>query len=351
VPDFASELVSWQRVHGRHDLPWQASRDAYRIWLSEIMLQQTQVEVVIPYYERVLTRFPDVRSLARASQDEVLRQWSGLGYYARARNLHAAARRVVHQLGGRFPADVESLAALPGIGRSTAAAIAVFAFGRRAAILDGNVKRVLARCFGIEGHPGERPVEQRLWALAERLLPQRSIRSYTQALMDLGATVCTRTAPRCDCCPAERRCVARREGRTGELPAPRPRKLQPERRSTWLVLLHGGRVLLERRPAIGLWGGLWVFPELRGARVRHFCRQALGCEISQARRLEAVEHGFSHFRLRAQPLLCTVSGVAPGVAAPGRKWMVLARAAEAAVPTPVRELIGRLRALGGSAPR
>ena len=342
MPDFASKLVRWQRAHGRHDLPWQGSREPYRIWLSEVMLQQTQVEAVIPYYARFVARFPDVASLARGSEDEVLRLWSGLGYYARARNLLAAARRVANELGGRIPADAESLAALPGIGRSTAAAIAAFAFGERAAILDGNVKRVLARCFGVAGYPGERAVEQRLWQLAESLLPARSIEAYTQALMDLGATLCTRVNPRCDACPIARRCVARREGRAAELPAARPKKPKPERRATWLVLVHGERVLLERRPPVGVWGGLWSFPELEGTRLRRFCTQELGCEIARTRRLEPVEHGFTHFRLRAQPLLCAVRGVA--AAAPGREWLALARAPDAPVPAPVRKLLGKLRA-------
>ena len=346
MPDFASKLIHWQRTHGRHDLPWQGGRDLYRVWLSEVMLQQTQVEAVIPYYLRFLARFPDIETLARASEGDVLQLWSGLGYYARARNLLAAARRVVDERRGCLPADAESLAALPGIGRSTAAAIAVFAFGQRGAILDGNVKRVLARCFGVEGYPGERAVEQRLWALAERLLPARSIEIYTQALMDLGATLCTRSRPRCDACPVARQCVARRERRVDELPAARPRKPRPERRATWLVLLHRDRVLLEHRPPAGLWGGLWTFPELEGTRVRPFCQQALGCEIAGTRRLEPIEHGFTHFRLHAQPVLCAVREISIRAKSPGREWLALARAPEAAVPVPVRKLLARLRASG-----
>jgi A/G-specific adenine glycosylase len=314
---FAELLVRWQRRHGRHDLPWQRTRDPYRVWLSEVMLQQTQVTAVIPYYRRFLERYPDVRALAAASQDDVLRLWSGLGYYARGRNLHATARTVAAADG--FPRTPAGLRELPGIGRSTAAAIAVFAFGRRAAILDGNVKRVLARRFGAAG-------EARLWALAERLLPRRGLRAYTQALMDLGATVCTRTNPDCTRCPVARACVARREGRIAELPAPRARKALPVRRATWYVHLDAGKVLLERRPDAGLWGGLWTFPEkrLRGAAV--------------ARRLPALEHGFTHFRLRAQPVLCAVRGNA----APGQLWLDLVDAPEAAVPTPVRRVLRAL---------
>jgi len=332
---FAAKLVAWQRRHGRRDLPWQGSRDPYRIWLAEIMLQQTRVAAVIPYYQRFLGRFPDVRSLARAPQDEVLRLWSGLGYYARARNLHAAAKRVVER--GGFPTSVPELCGLPGVGRSSAAAIAAFAFGRRAAILDGNAKRVLARCFGAEG-------ERRLWRLAERLLPARAIRRYTQALMDLGATVCVRADPQCARCPVAARCVARRQGRIAELPAPRPRRALPVRRAIWLVLLHRGRVLLERRPPAGIWGGLWTFPELSRGWAREHCRCVLGCEVRRARALAPLEHGFTHFRLRAAPTLCEVCAVAPGAQAPGRIWPDLADAAHAAVPAPVRGLLlGLLR--------
>jgi A/G-specific adenine glycosylase len=323
MPAFAASLVAWQRRHGRHDLPWQGTRDPYRIWLAEVMLQQTQVETVIPYYRRFLGRFPDVRALADATQDEVLRLWSGLGYYARGRNLHAAARVVAGR--GGFPRNAEGLETLPGVGRSTAAAIAVFAFGRRAAILDGNVKRVLARRFGVTGMDEQ-------WRLAERLLPRRDLRTYTQALMDLGATVCTRTRPACERCPVARGCVARREGRVAELPAPRARKALPVKRATWYVHLYAGKVLLERRPESGLWGGLWTFPEerLRG--------------VAKAKRLPIVEHGFTHFRLRAQPWLCSPLSQ---VESAGRLWVDLADAPGAAVPAPVRTL---LRVLGGLGP-
>jgi A/G-specific adenine glycosylase len=328
--DFAPRLVAWQRRHGRHDLPWQGTRDPYRIWLAEVMLQQTQVAAVIPYYERFLARFAGVRALAAASQEEVLRLWSGLGYYARGRNLHAAAKAIVQR--GKFPRTLEGIRALPGVGRSTAAAIAVFAFGKRAAILDGNAKRVLARCFGIAQ-------ERRLWDLAERLLPQRGIRAYTQGLMDLGATLCTRAKPACARCPVARGCAARRDGRIAELPAPRRRAALPERRATWLVLRSGGQVLLERRAAHGLWGGLWTFPELNGADAVMHCRRELGCEVAGAQPLAPLEHGFTHFRLRAQPLLCEVQRRSPRAEAAGRMWLDAADAAHAAVPVPVRKLL------------
>ena len=330
MPEFARKIILWQRRHGRHGLPWQGTRDPYRIWLSEIMLQQTQVVAVIPYYERFLARFPDVAALAGASEDEVLRLWSGLGYYARGRNLLRAAKAVVGA--GGFPQTPEEIQALPGVGPSTAAAIAAFAFGRRAAILDGNVKRVLARCFGIEG-------EKAQWALAEKLLPKRGIETYTQALMDVGATVCTRSNPACDRCPVATGCVALRDGRIDELPAARKRKPLPLKRSTWLVLLHKGLVLLERRPSTGIWGGLWAFPESPAGDVRSFCRRELSCEITKAVKMQEIEHGFTHFRLNIQPIRCSVGKVLARAAAPGRIWLDVAEAAGAAVPAPVRKLL------------
>ena len=330
MPAFARKLILWQRRHGRHGLPWQGTRDPYRIWLSEIMLQQTQVSAVVPYYERFLARFADIAALAGASEDEVLQLWSGLGYYARGRNLLRAAREVVKA--GRFPDTLEEIQALPGVGPSTAAAIAAFAFGRRAAILDGNVKRVLARCFGIEG-------EKPQWALAEKLLPVRGIEAYTQALMDLGATVCTRTNPACDRCPVARNCVAWREGRIDELPAARKRKPLPLKRTTWIVLLHQGSVLLERRPSTGIWGGLWVFPELVSGLPEVYCRKVLGCEVKQSQRLPEIEHGFTHFKLQVQPFRCTVRKILPRAEAPGRIWLDVDDAIRAAVPAPVKKLL------------
>jgi A/G-specific adenine glycosylase len=333
MQDFAPRLVVWQRRHGRHGLPWQGTRDPYRIWLAEVMLQQTQVAAAIPYYRRFLARFPELNALAAASQEEVLRLWSGLGYYARGRNLHAAAKAIAAQ--GSFPRTAEDLQALPGVGRSTAAAIAVFAFGRREAILDGNAKRVFARCFGVEG-AGQQ------WELAQRLLPARGIRTYTQSLMDLGATICTRANPACGRCPVASGCVARHEGRIAELPSPRPRRALPQRKATWLVLVAGARVLLERRAPSGLWGGLWTFPEPEGEDLEAHCRRALGCEIASARKLAPIEHGFTHFRLHAQPVLCAVRGRAPRARDAGSRWLEVADAARAAVPTPVRRVLQSL---------
>jgi len=338
MAEFAQKLIRWQRRHGRHGLPWQRTRDPYRIWLSEVMLQQTQVAAVVPYYERFLARFPDVGALAAATEDEVLRLWSGLGYYARGRNLHASAKLIA---AGGFPTDPEGIQELPGVGRSTAAAISIFAFGRRAAILDGNVKRVLARRFGIEG-------ERAQWELAGSLLPARAIDTYTQALMDLGATVCTRARPACARCPVANGCVALREHRIAELPSPRKRKPLPLRRTTWLVLQHQGEVLLERRPSPGIWGGLWVFPEGPSQHIKSFCRKNFSVEISGARKMPVIEHGFTHFRLDILPIRCSVRRKLPEKRKAGRLWLDVADARVAAVPAPMKALLSGLPlSLGG----
>ena len=348
APSFAQRLVAWQRRHGRRGLPWQETRDPYRIWLSEIMLQQTQVAAVSPYSERFLRRFPDLGALAAASQDEVLKYWSGLGYYARGRNLHAAAQLLCQRRGGRFPRSAREIEALPGIGRSTAAAIAAFAFGERAAILDGNVKRVLARCHGLAGWPGEPAIQARLWQLAEALLPERDIETYTQALMDLGATVCTRAKPLCDACPVSARCIARREGLVRAIPGPRPRKALPTRQATWLLLLSRNEVLLQRRPPTGLWGGLWVFPEAGAGDIKAYCRRSFACEIASVQELAPLEHGFTHFRLQVRPLLCRVRSVGPAARQGGGLWIDLEAARDAAVPAPVRTLIERCSGAPGA---
>ncbi len=342
-PGFARKLTDWHRLHGRHDLPWQRTRDPYRIWVSEIMLQQTQVGAVVGYFQRFLDRFPDLKSLALASEDDVLRLWSGLGYYARARNLHKAARTIVVDHNGRFPRSAEAIAGLPGIGRSTAAAIAAFAFGESAAILDGNVKRVLARRFGVGGFPGVAAVEKKLWEIATCLLPPTDgevrIESYTQALMDLGATVCTRGQPSCGKCPLSAECVARGTGRISEFPAPRPKKATPVREATWLVLRHRKRVLLERRPSSGLWGGLWVFPEYAGKSLEYHCRAQYSCELARHHVLPGFSHAFTHFRLEIRPVLCEVEIRGTAAESPGRVWLETGEAIDSAVPVPVRKLL------------
>jgi A/G-specific adenine glycosylase len=342
-PGFAAAVVRWQKKHGRHDLPWQNTRDPYRIWLSEIMLQQTQVAAVIPYYECFLARFPDLAALAAAAEDDVLALWSGLGYYSRARNLYRAALAVAAEHGGRFPRDFDAVLALPGIGRSTAAAICVFAFGARQAILDGNVKRVFARCFGVAGYPGDARVAEQLWRHADGLTPAQDIERYTQGLMDLGAGICTRTKPRCAECPLEKTCVARRQNAIAKYPSPRPRKVLPQRHTRMLVLLYAGQVLLEKRPDSGIWGGLWSLPELgAGEDVDAVCASRYGATPAKREPLPEVAHGFTHFLLDIAPLRIAVKKLDPRVAAPGVMWLPLADAFGAALPAPVRRILAAL---------
>lgn len=358
-PTFSAALIAWQQQHGRHALPWQNTRDAYRIWLSEIMLQQTQVAAVLGYYARFLERFPTVRDLAAAPVEDVMAQWSGLGYYTRARNLHKCAQRVVAEYGGVFPADPDLLADLPGIGRSTAAAIAAFSGGARAAIMDGNVKRVFARVFGIDTFPGERKTEQAMWLRAEALLPEQGIESYTQGLMDLGATLCTRSSPDCARCPMQARCVAFATSRTKELPVRKPRKATPEKYTVMLLVVHGGQVLLEQRPGAGIWGGLLSLPEVNGHVARDddgdaafdhdAVAQALlpfGVPESQER-LNPVTHVFTHYRLRIAPVMVTLARRAPLLADGRFVWLDVDRIADAALPSPVKKLLMEL--LGANA--
>lgn len=346
---FAGRVVVWQRKSGRHNLPWQV-RDAYCVWLSEIMLQQTQVSAVIPYFLRFIGRFPDIGGLAAAHEDEVLALWSGLGYYARARNLHRAAQLMAERHGGAFPREFEDIVDLPGIGRSTAGAIAVFAFGARHAILDGNVKRVLARYFGIEGFPGDKKVENRLWAQAEALLPNEDVEAYTQGLMDLGATICTRGRPACAACPLQEACVARLQDRTATLPSPRPRKPLPEKSTVMLILQRDREVLLEKRPAPGIWGGLWSFPEVGEiGEARRISQQRFGAVVTPEGALPDVRHGFTHFALTIKPALLRVEQMERRAREPGHLWLTLDDAMGAAIPAPVREILRRLRSEQGAA--
>jgi A/G-specific adenine glycosylase len=335
---FSGRLVAWQGLYGRHDLPWQKTRDAYRIWLAEIMLQQTQVRTVISYYARFLERFPTLEALARAPLDSVLELWAGLGYYARARNLHRCAQMIIADYGGEFPQEAQRIAQLPGIGRSTAAAISAFAFGARAAILDGNVKRVLARCFGIEGLPGSAATERALWSLAEALLPATGIVAYTQGLMDLGSTLCIRRAPLCTACPMHDLCIASRQGRQAELPTAKAKKLLPERETALLLLTDGKRILLERRPPAGIWGGLLTLPEGGVAEARAYARRH-GFRLLGMRPMSSVKHSFTHFRLHIQTLLCTVAASPCLVAEAGWQWLEYGEIETAALPTPIRRLL------------
>lgn len=340
---FDARLVQWQRIHGRHGLPWQNTRDAYRIWLSEIMLQQTQVSTVLPYYARFLERFPDVSSLARAPEDDVLAHWAGLGYYTRARNLHRAAQQVVSQHGGRFPADVNLLAGLPGVGRSTAAAIAAFAYDVIAPILDGNVKRVLARHAGIEGFPGVSAVEKKLWREAELRLPKspKDMVAYTQGLMDLGATLCARSDPRCLLCPIADDCAARIGGRTNEIPAARPSKVLPQRVQRYLMLTHADQILLVKRPAPGIWGGLWCLPEIGETDdVQALAQVRFGViESSATTAVPDIAHSFTHFKLTLKIDRLTATRVDAQAAQPGAMWASRDDLANTALPAPIARLL------------
>lgn len=338
---FAERLIAWQKQAGRHDLPWQQTRDPYRIWLSEIMLQQTQVATVIPYYQRFLERFPDVAALAAAPIEAVIELWAGLGYYARARNLHRCAQQIATVHRGKFPNSAAELSELPGIGRSTAAAIAAFAFGQRAAILDGNVKRVLCRYFGIEGFPGQTKVDRSLWALAESLLPENGIEAYTQGLMDLGATVCTLRRMRCNACPLATDCLALSEGRQHSLPTARPKPDVPQRESQFVLFSDGQHILFERRPPSGLWGGLLVPPE----GTPETLAQHLGLTVHSKKQLPALKHAFTHFRLTLHPVWCEVAPV-QALNAPGNEWIAIERAADAGVPTPIRKILRQVASSG-----
>ena len=339
----AAALLEWHVRAGRHDLPWQRTPTAYRVWVSEIMLQQTQVATVIPYYGRFLERFPQVRALADAPVDEVLHLWSGLGYYARARNLHRAAVCIRDQHGGEFPTNFAALAALPGIGRSTAGAILALSRGERFPILDGNARRVLARYFAVAGARGERSSEARLWELAERCTPQARVAEYTQAIMDLGATVCVRRRPLCTQCPLGAGCIARRSGRQHELPAPRRPRLRPVRRVFMVVALEkSGSVRLERRPESGTWGGLWCLPEFTTATAAAaFMRNSLGA-LAAPRALATLEHAFTHFDLTITPLLVHCAGGALGVEEDGGLWYNLREPARIGLPAPISALLARL---------
>ncbi len=340
----AAALVAWQAQYGRHDLPWQRERSAYRVWVSEIMLQQTQVATVTGYFERFMRRFPDLASLAAAPLDEVLHLWSGLGYYSRARNLHRAAQRVLSEHGGELPDDPDALAELPGIGRSTAAAIVALAYGRRACILDGNVKRVLVRYFAIDGPPGHSATERELWRRAEQCTPDTDIGVYTQAIMDLGATLCTRREPRCTVCPLRQGCAALRAGRVQQLPAPRVRRARPTRRVVMLLAVDPqGCVLLQRRPPQGVWGGLWTPPQFehRDAATR-YCATTLSAAQFDGAALPTLRHAFTHFELEITPLRARCPRPSGVVDADGLLWYNAREPAHIGLPAPIASLLSSL---------
>jgi A/G-specific adenine glycosylase len=345
--NFAQELIVWQAAHGRHDLPWQKDRTPYRVWVSEIMLQQTQVATVIGYFERFMARFPDPAHLAAASIDEVLHLWTGLGYYARGRNLHRAAIRIRDEFGGEFPSRFEDVESLPGIGRSTAGAILALSQGQRFAIMDGNVRRVLSRWFGIDGDPTDRATTNLLWTRAAECTPQVQIDSYTQAIMDMGATLCTRRNPLCMHCPVSEGCYARQTGRQHELPTAKPKQATRRARHTHMVLAQrpDGSVLLRQRPPAGIWGGLWAAPAFDSAdEALGFAAQNLGGEPVE---LPAIQHAFTHFDLTITPWLVRCNDQsAPGTAAvmdaPDCLWYNAREPASVGLPAPMKSLLERI---------
>lgn len=347
---FAARLIAWQRQAGRHGLPWQRTHDPYRVWLSEVMLQQTQVSTVLDYYPRFLARFPDVASLAAASTDEVLALWSGLGYYSRARNLHRCAQTVVQAHGGAFPVTADALQALPGIGASTAAAIAAFCFGERVSILDGNVRRVLSRLLAFGGDLSQAGAQRELWQQAQQLLPDapshQDMVAYTQGLMDLGATLCTRTRPRCEACPVQALCEAQASGAQDRYPV-KSRRVTRRHESWWLLVLRtgletdGGAFWLERRPSNGIWAGLHSVPVFASEAA---ALASLGLERPDLlRAMDPVMHSLTHRELRLHPLLLDLSGAPPWVAGQGDasagRWVPAAQLPAVGLPAPVRQLL------------
>jgi A/G-specific adenine glycosylase len=344
LTSFSDRLLDWFDTHGRRDLPWQQGNDTYRIWISEIMLQQTQVLTVIPYFERFLDSFPTVTALADADPDEVLHHWSGLGYYARARNLHQAARTIRNDHGGVFPTDIDDVIALPGIGRSTAGAILSLALDQRHPILDGNVKRVLARHDAIGGWPGKTAVTKRLWELAESHTPTERSAAYTQAIMDLGATLCTRSSPACGRCPVQVDCRAHAAGAVGDYPGRKPKKEKPLRQTTMLMARNSERVYLERRPEAGIWGGLWSLPELGDRKIEDWCEEKLGAAATVTESWQILRHSFSHYDLDIRPILVRVDSPLSRVAdSDNTTWYRLGETPPGGIAAPVQKLIDQLK--------
>ncbi|EKL5295910.1 A/G-specific adenine glycosylase [Vibrio parahaemolyticus] len=350
---FASAILEWYDAYGRKDLPWQQNKTAYSVWLSEIMLQQTQVTTVIPYYQRFLERFPTVVDLANAEQDEVLHLWTGLGYYARARNLHKAAKEVAHKYSGEFPLNLEQMNALPGIGRSTAAAVLSSVHKQPHAILDGNVKRTLSRCFAVEGWPGQTKVENQLWEIAEAHTPQTDVDKYNQAMMDMGAMVCTRSKPKCTLCPVADLCVAKKQGNVLDYPGKKPKKEKPVKQTRFVMLHHhnenGHEVWLEQRPQTGIWGGLFCFPQTEHVDVESDIdllleqRGIKASDINKQETLITFRHTFSHYHLDITPILIDLSKQ-PDVVMEGSKglWYNLSQPEEVGLAAPVKLLLEAL---------
>lgn len=346
LPSLASTVVDWQKQHGRHHLPWQGTQDPYRIWLSEIMLQQTQVATVIGYYERFLVRFPDIGSLAQARQEDVMPYWAGLGYYARARNLHRCAQELAANWDCHFPPTPEQIAMLPGIGRSTAAAIAAFAYGTGSPIMDGNVKRVFTRYFGIYGVTSQRAIENLLWATAQGAVEaapaELDMAAYTQGLMDLGSQCCVRGRPDCARCPLKARCYAYEHGVQQELPTPKPRKTSPERECKMLVLRSQGKILLEQQVSPGIWGGLWSLPQYGDTSEIEAACNHLGQSSTAARRMAGLLHVFSHFKLHIEPWYLRNDTLQVAETSPRQSWIAIEDLASTALPAPIRKILDGL---------
>ena len=338
---FSDQLLAWFDSHGRHDLPWQQEPTPYHVWLSEIMLQQTQVVTVVPYYNRFLDKFPTIELLANADIDDVLSNWAGLGYYARGRNLHRAAKMICDNFDGELPADKEELLTLPGIGRSTAGAIMALAFKQHHTILDGNVKRVLCRFYAVARWSGESAVEKQLWQLAEDLTPENNVARYTQAIMDLGATICTRSNPKCDICPVSLECLARKQEAQDKYPAPKPKKAIPIRETVFLLLENRkGEMLLQKRPATGIWGGLWCFPECSPDDDIEECLLAnTGFSGSIIQKLSVIKHRLTHFRMDILPIHLKVKQCNNVREIDKQRWYMTGDALEFGVPTPVKNLL------------
>jgi A/G-specific adenine glycosylase len=344
---FQKQVLTWFKSSGRTMLPWQYDKTPYRVWISEIMLQQTQVNTVIPYFERFMQRFPNIYTLANAPIDEVLHIWTGLGYYSRARNLQRAAKKVVEHFQGLLPNSLADLQALPGIGRSTAGAILAIAFKEKATILDGNVKRVLTRVFGIRNWPGEKKVADELWKIAETLTPQKQVDDYTQAMMDLGATVCVRGKPLCEICPLKTNCLAHKLGIEKILPHPKPKKNLPIKQTTFLILQHKKCILLEKRSATGIWGGLWSLPEVVNFfaqnDIQHHCQQHFHLSPKQIKLGDIFRHTFSHFHLDILPAFITVTKIPTKIMDSDQQiWYNLEHPQTVGLPAPVKKLLRTL---------
>lgn len=343
---FSRRLLHWHRHHGRHDLPWQKRRTPYRVWVSEIMLQQTRVSTVIPYYTTFMQRFPGIRALADADRDEILHLWSGLGYYARARNLHRAAIRIRDEHGGRFPLEIDELMALPGIGRSTAGAILALSRNQRHPILDGNVRRVLARHRGIAGWPGRADISRQLWDIADACTPDTGVAEYTQAIMDLGAVICVRSNPHCSDCPVAGDCIARQLGKQHEFPGKKPHKPMPVKKTVFAILENNnGEIMLQQRPPAGIWGGLWSFPECSLEEdIENWLATRLGYKVKMLRQLAPLRHSFSHYHLDIFPVHIRIDHMnRQGITEAGKRiWFSPGNRHRIGLAAPVKSLLQRL---------